>query len=60
VALTPAQRDALSQELGDVLWYVAVLAADLDVDLETVGATNLAKLASRQQRGAIGGSGDER
>lgn len=59
-ALTPAQRDALTQELGDVLWYVAVLAADLEVDLETVGATNLAKLASRQARGVIGGSGDER
>ena len=59
-ALTPAQRDALAQELGDVLWYVAVLAADLEVDLETVGASNLAKLASRQARGVIGGSGDER
>ena len=58
--LTEAQREALTKELGDVLWYVAVLAADMGVDLETVGATNLAKLASRQARGVIGGSGDDR
>ena len=58
--LTATQREALTQELGDVLWYVAVLAADLEVDLETVAAGNLAKLASRQVRGVIGGSGDDR
>lgn len=58
--LSEAQRDALVQELGDVLWYVAVLARDLGVPLEHVGATNLAKLADRAARGVIGGSGDER
>ncbi len=58
--LTATQRDALAQELGDVLWYVAVLAADLELDLEVVGAANLAKLASRAARGVIGGSGDNR
>lgn len=60
VALTDAQRDALVKELGDVLWYVAVLARDLGVPLENVAATNLAKLADRAARGVIGGSGDER
>lgn len=58
--LSEAQRMALAHELGDVMWYVAVLAADLGVDLEVVGATNLDKLASRQRRGVIGGSGDAR
>jgi len=58
--LSDTQRDALSKELGDVLWYVAVLASDLGVALETVASTNLAKLASRKERGVIGGSGDER
>lgn len=58
--LSAAQRDALVKELGDVLWYVAVLAHDLGVSLETVGATNLEKLASRYARGMIGGSGDDR
>ncbi len=58
--LSAQQRRALTAELGDVLWYVAVLAADLGVELEAVGAANLGKLASRQARGVLGGSGDER
>lgn len=58
--LQEAQRAALSKELGDVLWYVAVLAHDLGVSLEQVGAANLAKLADRQARGVLGGSGDDR
>jgi NTP pyrophosphatase (non-canonical NTP hydrolase) len=59
-AFTSAQREALTQELGDVLWYVAVLARDLGVELGALAAANLEKLASRQARGVIGGSGDER
>lgn len=55
-----APLDALEDELGDVLWYVAVLAADLGLSLEEIGARNLAKLGSRMGRGAIGGSGDRR
>ena len=54
------QRDALVKELGDVLWYVANVAADLEVSLEDVAATNIEKLADRTARGAIKGSGDER
>ena len=51
---------ALQDELGDVLWYVAVLAADLGLSLDAIAAHNLDKLASRRQRGRIGGAGDER
>lgn len=58
--LTQEQNQSLVKELGDVLWYVANLAADLGVSLESVGEMNLAKLRSRKERGVITGSGDDR
>jgi len=58
--LTDTVRDAVSKELGDTLWYISVLAYEMDYDLETIAANNLAKLASRQERGVLTGSGDNR
>lgn len=53
-------RDALRKEIGDVLWYVANLAADLDLSLDEIAEANLAKLRSRRERGVLSGSGDNR
>ncbi|MEB3349060.1 MAG: nucleoside triphosphate pyrophosphohydrolase family protein [Cyanobacteriota bacterium] len=53
-------RQALRLELGDVLWYVAQLASELELDLNEVAAANLEKLASRAARNVIAGSGDNR
>jgi NTP pyrophosphatase (non-canonical NTP hydrolase) len=58
--VTPERRDAMAKELGDVLWYVAQLASELDLDLDEIAQRNLDKLLSRQQRGVLFGSGDDR
>ena len=58
--LTEERREAIAAELGDVLWYVAQLATEADLDLEEIAEANLEKLASRQRRSVLHGSGDER
>jgi len=57
-----SQWDAedLKKELGDSLWYIAVIADYFDILLDDVAQLNIAKLADRQRRGVIGGSGDGR
>ena len=58
--LSAERRGAMSKELGDVLWYVAQLASELELDLDEIAQANLEKLLSRQRRGVLSGSGDER
>jgi len=58
--VTDERRLAMAKELGDVLWYVAQLASELGLELEDIARANLEKLSSRQQRGVLSGSGDER
>ncbi len=58
--VSDARRAALSKELGDVLWYVAQLASELGLELDQIARENLDKLLSRQHRGVLSGSGDDR
>lgn len=58
--LTQLDRDDMAAELGDVLWYAAVLANFLDLSLNDVAQRNIDKLADRQRRAVLGGSGDNR
>lgn len=53
-------RQALKYELGDVLWYMAQIATELNIDLQDVADANLEKLFSRLERGKIQGDGDYR
>jgi NTP pyrophosphatase (non-canonical NTP hydrolase) len=57
---TDAKRREIAKELGDVLWYCAALASELQLDLGEIAQMNLDKLACRQARGVISGSGDKR
>jgi NTP pyrophosphatase (non-canonical NTP hydrolase) len=53
-------QEQLASEIGDVMWYCAALARDLDMSLATIMAANLDKLKARQEQGTLGGSGDKR
>lgn len=57
---TEEKKYELAKEIGDVLWYCATFANDIGFDLETIGQMNNDKLHSRQERGVLGGSGDNR
>ena len=57
---TEERRKDLILEIGDCLWYCAMLAEELGYDLDTVAQLNVDKLATRKTQGKIGGSGDNR
>ena len=50
----------ISNEIGDVLWYVALLADDIGCKLSDIANDNLLKLANRMKNGTLHGSGDKR
>jgi NTP pyrophosphatase (non-canonical NTP hydrolase) len=58
--VTDEDRAALTLELGDVLWYLAELCTQLDIQLEDVAAANIEKLYGRAERGTLSGEGDDR
>ena len=58
--ITEETRQSLKGELGDVLWYISQLARELSLELEEVAQANVQKLAGRQERGKLTGSGDNR
>ena len=53
-------RHAAKQEVGDVLWYLAQFCRMAEISLEDCARENLEKLAARQERGTIHGSGNDR
>jgi NTP pyrophosphatase (non-canonical NTP hydrolase) len=54
------KRSTIEAELGDVLWYIAAICEEFDINMCDVAEANIVKLQSRAQRGVIGGSGDNR
>ena len=53
-------REAIADEVGDCLWYIAALCRDLNVNMADLAKNNLQKLEDRKSRGKIAGSGDKR
>ena len=50
----------IKSEIGDCLWYIAVLASDFGIKLSDIASANIEKLALRQKNNTIHGSGDDR
>ena len=51
---------AIASEIGDVLWYCAMMAKEVGVPLNDIMKENLKKLHGRKERGTLQGSGDNR
>lgn len=58
--VTSDNKEAISKELGDVLWYLANISRYLGIPLSEVASKNIDKLESRYQRNKIHGAGDDR
>lgn len=58
--LTDSRRATIREGLGIVLNVLAEFAVELDTTLEKVAQENIDKLTSRQERGTLQGSGDDR
>lgn len=58
--MTPQDVLEIGKELGDVMWYVSVIAKNIGLTLSQVAQMNIDKLSSRKERNVIHGSGDNR
>jgi NTP pyrophosphatase (non-canonical NTP hydrolase) len=53
-------KEEITKELGDVLWYMSQLALELGIDFDDVAINNINKLQSRMARNVLHGQGDNR
>ena len=58
--ITEDCRNRIKSEMGDALWYLAVLAEDLGFSLDEVAVTNITKLQLRKEKGALLGDVNKR
>lgn len=53
-------KTAVGLELGDVLWYLSMLAKHMGYTLEQIAEMNITKLLDRKARNVLHGEGDNR
>ena len=58
--MSDEDREEIKKELGDVLWYLSQVSAEMGLSLEEVAQANVEKLFSRLERVEIQGEGDNR
>lgn len=58
--LSAERRENLLKELGDICWYVVVIAKELGSNMTEVLLLNVKKREGRKQRGTLKGAGDNR
>lgn len=59
IPITDARAN-IASEIGDVLWYCAMLAKEMGIDFDTIATENINKLKSRAATNKLHGSGDNR
>ncbi|HYX20452.1 MAG TPA: nucleoside triphosphate pyrophosphohydrolase family protein [Thermoanaerobaculia bacterium] len=47
----PLDKDKLKKEIGDVMWYLAILAQEIGLSFSEVAEANVAKLRARYPEG---------
>lgn len=58
--ITERRTEQIKDEISDCLWYCAMLADELGINLDDIAQHNVEKLRSRFERGTICGEGGER
>jgi NTP pyrophosphatase (non-canonical NTP hydrolase) len=58
--ISTQKRKEIAFELFDIIWYIANLATELGLSLDTMAQENLSKLLDRKKRNVLKGSEDDR
>jgi NTP pyrophosphatase (non-canonical NTP hydrolase) len=58
--ISTQKRKEIAFELFDIIWYIANLATELGLSLDTMAQENLSKLLDRKKRNVLKGNGDDR
>ena len=59
-AMSEEDKREVAKELGDVLWYLSMVADYIGISLKEVADMNYEKLSSRKKRNLLSGEGDNR